>query len=40
MVMGEAYVQRQTGDKPNRCVCLVSDKGKVVLTYFTEQSAA
>ena len=24
-------------DKPNRFVCLLSDKGKVVLTFFTEQ---
>jgi hypothetical protein len=37
VVMGEAYLQRETGDKPNRFVCLVSDEGKVVLTFFTEQ---
>jgi hypothetical protein len=37
VVMGEAYLQRETGDKPNRFVCLVSDQGKVVLTFFTEQ---
>jgi hypothetical protein len=37
VVMGEAYLQREKGDKPNRFVCLVSDKGKVVLTFFTEQ---
>ncbi len=37
VVMGDAYLQRETGDKPNRFVCLVSDKGKVVLTFFTEQ---
>jgi hypothetical protein len=37
VVMGEAYLQRETSDKPNRFVCLVSDKGKVVLTFFTEQ---
>ena len=37
VVMGEGYLQRETSDKPNRFVCLVSDKGKVVLTFFTEQ---
>ncbi|WP_262267552.1 MULTISPECIES: hypothetical protein [Microvirga] len=37
VVMGEAYLQREKSDKPNRFVCLVSDKGKVVLTFFTEQ---
>jgi len=37
VVMGEAYLQRERSDKPNRFVCLVSDKGKVVLTFFTEQ---
>ena len=24
-------------EKPNRFVCLVGEKGKVVLTFFTEQ---
>ena len=37
VVMGEAYLQREKSDKPNRFVCLVSAKGKVVLTFFTEQ---
>jgi hypothetical protein len=37
VVMGEAYLQRETGDKPNLFVCLVSDKGKIVFTFFTEQ---
>ncbi|WP_114186543.1 hypothetical protein [Microvirga aerophila] len=37
VIMGEAYLQREKSDKPNRFVCLVSDKGKVVLTFFTEQ---
>ena len=37
VVMGEAYLQREKSDKPNRFVCLVSEKGKVVLTFFTEQ---
>lgn len=37
VVMGDAYLQRNKTDKPNRFVCLLSDKGKVVLTFFTEQ---
>jgi hypothetical protein len=37
VVMGDAYLQREKSDKPNRFVCLVSEKGKVVLTFFTEQ---
>jgi hypothetical protein len=37
VIMGEAYLQREKSDKPNRFVCLISDKGKVVLTFFTEQ---
>ncbi len=37
VVMGKAYLQREKSDKPNRFVCLVSEKGKVVLTFFTEQ---
>jgi hypothetical protein len=37
VVMGEAYLQRDKSDKSNRFVCLLSDHGKVVLTFFTEQ---
>ena len=37
VIMGDAYLKREKGDKPNRFVCLISDKGKVVLTFFTEQ---
>lgn len=37
VVMGDAYLQRDKTDKPNRFVCLLSDHDKVVLTFFTEQ---
>jgi len=37
VVMGDAYLQRDKSDKPNRFVCLLSDRDKVVLTFFTEQ---
>jgi hypothetical protein len=37
VIMGEAYLQRDKSDKPNRFVCLIGEKGKVVLTFFTER---
>ena len=37
VIMGEAYLQRDKSDKANRFVCLIGEKGKVVLTFFTEQ---
>lgn len=38
VVLGEAYIARnkQTG-KPDRFVCLLGEKGKVLLTFFTSQ---
>ena len=38
VVLGEAYIKRgsQTG-KPDRFVCLIGDKGKVLLTFFTSK---
>lgn len=38
VVLGEAYIARKdkTG-KPDRFVCLIGDKGKVLLTFFTAQ---
>ncbi len=36
VVLGEAYIKRdKTTDKPDRFVCLIGDKGKVLLTFFT-----
>jgi hypothetical protein len=37
VIMGEAYLQRDRSDKANRVVCLIGEKGKVVLTFFTER---
>jgi hypothetical protein len=37
VILGDAYLERHKTEKPNRFVCLVSKKGKVVLTFFTEQ---
>lgn len=38
VVMGDAYIARggETG-KPDRFVCLLGEKGKVLLTFFTAQ---
>lgn len=38
VVMGDAYIARggRTG-KPDRFVCLLGEKGKVLLTFFTAQ---
>ena len=38
VVMGDAYIARggATG-KPDRFVCLLGEKGKVLLTFFTAQ---
>ena len=37
VIMGDDYLQREKTDKPNRFVCLIGEKGKVLLTFFTEQ---
>jgi hypothetical protein len=37
VVMGDAYLQREKTNKPSRFVCLIGEKGKVVLTFFTQQ---
>lgn len=37
VVLGEAYIKRgdKTGATPDRFVCLIGEKGKVLLTFFT-----
>jgi hypothetical protein len=37
IIIGDAYLQRDKTDKPNRFLCLLSDEDRVVLTFFTEQ---
>jgi hypothetical protein len=34
--MGDAYLQTSRQDKPRRFLCLVGEKGKVLLTFFTQ----
>lgn len=37
VVMGDAYLERKGSEKPYRFLCLIGDKGKVLLTFFTQQ---
>lgn len=37
IIMGEAYLQTNKQDKPRRFLCLIGEKGKVLLTYFTSR---
>ena len=38
VILGEAYIARkQKTGKPDRFVCLLGEKGKVLLTFFTAQ---
>ncbi len=37
VIFGEAYLEKGKKEKPHRFVCLIGEKGKVVLTFFTER---
>ena len=37
VIMGEAYLERKGFGKPQRFVCLIGEKGKVLLTFFMAQ---
>lgn len=37
VLMGEAYIKRDRSDKAHRFLCLVGEKDKVVMTFFTER---
>ena len=34
VIMGEAYLEKKSTGKPQRFVCLIGEKGKVLLTFF------
>ena len=36
-IMGEPYLERKETGQTQRFVCLIGEKGKVLLTFFTEQ---
>ena len=37
VIMGEAWLERKQSGNPRRFVCLIGEKGKVLLTFFTAQ---
>ena len=37
IVVGEVTIERTKTSKPRSLVCIVGDKGKVLVTYFTSQ---
>jgi hypothetical protein len=37
VIMGEAYLERKETGKAQRFVCLIGEKGKVLLTFFIAQ---
>ena len=37
VIMGDAYFEKKQTGKGHRFVCLLGEKGKVLLTFFTEQ---
>ena len=37
VIIGEAYLERKEMGKSQRFVCLIGEKGKVLLTFFTSQ---
>ena len=37
VVLGDAYIERKKGDKPQTFVCVLGEKGKVLLTLFSNQ---
>lgn len=37
ILMGEAYLKTDRSDKPRRFLCLLGEKGKVLLTFFTQR---
>lgn len=37
VVVGDAYIERKSSDKAQTFVCIVGDKGKVLLTIFSNQ---
>lgn len=37
ILMGEAYLKTDRSDKPRHFLCLLGEKGKVLLTFFTQR---
>jgi hypothetical protein len=37
IIYADAYLQEDRKDKPRRLLCIIGDKGKVLLTFFTKE---
>jgi hypothetical protein len=37
IVIGEAYIEKQRTGKPQNFICILGEKGKVLLTIFSDQ---
>jgi hypothetical protein len=37
IVIGEAYIERAKSEKPQTFICIIGDKGKVLLTVFSDK---
>jgi hypothetical protein len=37
IVLGDAYIEKKKSDKSQSFVCIVGEKGKVLLTIFSDQ---
>ena len=37
IVLGEAYIEKQKSGKAKNLICILGDKGKVLLTIFSDQ---
>lgn len=37
VIVGDAYIERTESTKPQTLVCVIGEKGKVLLTLFTDQ---
>jgi hypothetical protein len=37
VIIGEAYLRTDRSDKPRTFLCLIGEKGRVLLTFFTQR---
>jgi hypothetical protein len=37
VVTGDAYLKTDRSDKPRHMICLIGEKGRVLLTFFTQR---
>ncbi len=37
IIFGDAYLKTDKSDKPQQMLCIIGEKGKVLLTFFTQR---